>query len=215
MERAALTALFRATHGAYWNKSDHWDTDAELSRWHGVEVNDQGSVVKLLLYGNNLKGKQVLATRYSKTLKTCFSPPVNVGLLKSHFYTIFGLLQQRHVLRLIWHVSHPGCCFLCSYLVMSAFPASTCIRLLQHPIFCPIAQYKKWTFFPFCLSCTLQFYSLRLGKNTFWRLNIERSLLPSFSCLPLLCCLYRVHPRGARSSQRAEGGKSLIQHAYR
>lgn len=57
MERAALAALFRATDGANWKNNELWNTDDELSRWYGVEVNDQGNVVKLLLSENDLKGK--------------------------------------------------------------------------------------------------------------------------------------------------------------
>lgn len=33
-----------------------WGTDADISEWHGVEVNDEGRVVKLHLANNNLRG---------------------------------------------------------------------------------------------------------------------------------------------------------------
>ena len=55
-DRAALVALFRSTGGPHWRGKRNWDTDADLSRWSGVTVNDDGRVVKLDLYDNNLKG---------------------------------------------------------------------------------------------------------------------------------------------------------------
>lgn len=55
-DRDALVALFRSTGGANWKKKDNWDTDADLSQWHGVKVDDQGRVAKVLLYNNNLQG---------------------------------------------------------------------------------------------------------------------------------------------------------------
>ncbi|CAM9150683.1 unnamed protein product [Ectocarpus sp. 8 AP-2014] len=55
-DRAALVALFRSTGGTRWRFSNNWDTKADLSKWHGVEVNDDGRVVKLVLLSNNLKG---------------------------------------------------------------------------------------------------------------------------------------------------------------
>lgn len=56
MDRAALVALFRATCGANWYRKDNWDTDADLSTWHGVKVSD-GRVVHLELGTNNLLGR--------------------------------------------------------------------------------------------------------------------------------------------------------------
>lgn len=55
-DRASLVALFRATGGTSWKRSDNWNTDADLSKWYGVKVNDQGRVVKLDLNRNNLQG---------------------------------------------------------------------------------------------------------------------------------------------------------------
>ncbi|CAM9195565.1 unnamed protein product, partial [Hapterophycus canaliculatus] len=45
-----------ATGGTGWARSKNWNTGADLSRWDGVEVNDQGRVVKLSLGTNNLRG---------------------------------------------------------------------------------------------------------------------------------------------------------------
>ncbi|CAN0182444.1 unnamed protein product, partial [Ectocarpus fasciculatus] len=55
-DRAALLALFRSTRGSGWKNSNNWNTDAPLSRWYGVRVDDEGRVVKLLLNDNNLQG---------------------------------------------------------------------------------------------------------------------------------------------------------------
>ncbi|CBJ27067.1 LRR-GTPase of the ROCO family, putative pseudogene [Ectocarpus siliculosus] len=55
-DRDALVALYRSTGGAGWFKSDDWDTGAGLATWFGVEVNDQGRVVRLFLNKNNLQG---------------------------------------------------------------------------------------------------------------------------------------------------------------
>lgn len=54
-----MVALFHATGGTSWKRNDNWDTDADLSKWYGVKVNDQGRVVKLDLNRNNLQGMYV------------------------------------------------------------------------------------------------------------------------------------------------------------
>lgn len=59
-DRGALVALFRATNGVNWLSNDNWDTNAEVSSWYGVAVNDQGRVVALSLSFNNLRGKSFL-----------------------------------------------------------------------------------------------------------------------------------------------------------
>ncbi|MBS3808037.1 MAG: C10 family peptidase [Bacteroidales bacterium] len=50
----ALVALYQATDGANWTRSDNWLT-ARVKDWYGVDVID-GRVVHLLLHGNNLTG---------------------------------------------------------------------------------------------------------------------------------------------------------------
>ncbi|CAM9735377.1 unnamed protein product [Ectocarpus sp. 12 AP-2014] len=55
-DRAALIALFRSTGGTRWENNDNWDKDADLSKWHGVQVNEDGRVVGLWLSSNNLEG---------------------------------------------------------------------------------------------------------------------------------------------------------------
>ncbi|CAM9818006.1 unnamed protein product [Ascophyllum nodosum] len=54
-ERDALVALYRATNGDSWTEKQGWCTDAPLSEWHGVTVNE-GRVVDLRLFANNLQG---------------------------------------------------------------------------------------------------------------------------------------------------------------
>lgn len=54
-DRAALVALYEATDGPNWTKSDHWLTDAPLGNWYGVETDDS-RVVALHLGGNGLAG---------------------------------------------------------------------------------------------------------------------------------------------------------------
>ncbi|CAM9417159.1 unnamed protein product, partial [Hapterophycus canaliculatus] len=55
-DRDALLALFRWTGGAYWKNKTNWGTDAALSSWDGVKVNDEGRVIMLNLHRNNLQG---------------------------------------------------------------------------------------------------------------------------------------------------------------
>lgn len=52
----ALIALHNATGGASWNHKKNWDTDAYLSQWDAVEVNDQDRVVALSMRANGLAG---------------------------------------------------------------------------------------------------------------------------------------------------------------
>ncbi|CAN0113723.1 unnamed protein product [Ectocarpus sp. 6 AP-2014] len=56
VDYGALAALYRLTQGDGWTCRDGWCTPVELQEWFGVEVNDQGRVVKLDLRGNNLQG---------------------------------------------------------------------------------------------------------------------------------------------------------------
>ncbi len=56
-DREILSLLYEATGGVNWSKQDGWLTDAPLGAWHGVTVNDLGQVVKLQLFGNNLRGQ--------------------------------------------------------------------------------------------------------------------------------------------------------------
>lgn len=71
-DRDALVALFRSTGGASWDKKGNWDTATEIATWSGVQVNDEGRVVKLHLKSNNLQGNSTFAAG------TCFYLGVDV-----------------------------------------------------------------------------------------------------------------------------------------
>ena len=56
-DRDALVALYNATDGDNWRKSDNWLTDAPIGEWHGVETDADGRVVALDLWLNDLEGQ--------------------------------------------------------------------------------------------------------------------------------------------------------------
>ena len=55
--RDVLEALFNATGGQNWRKSDNWLTDVPLRQWHGVETDGSGRIQSLDLGSNNLEGE--------------------------------------------------------------------------------------------------------------------------------------------------------------
>ena len=55
-DRAALVALYEATDGLHWTRSDNWLTDAPLGGWRGVSVDGFGRVTDLRLDRNALSG---------------------------------------------------------------------------------------------------------------------------------------------------------------
>ena len=55
-DRVALSALYSATNGASWTRSTNWLTDAPLSEWFGVQVDNVGRVSEVSLFNNNLSG---------------------------------------------------------------------------------------------------------------------------------------------------------------
>ena len=50
-DRTILEALYKATDGPNWDNDDNWLTDAPLGRWHGVDTDASGRVVRLRLRG--------------------------------------------------------------------------------------------------------------------------------------------------------------------
>ena len=56
-DREALTALYNATDGASWTRSDNWVTAAPLDDWRGVETDDRGRVTSLHLVEKGLNGQ--------------------------------------------------------------------------------------------------------------------------------------------------------------
>ncbi len=50
-----LVTLYNATNGPEWNDHTDWLTDS-VYKWHGITLDDDGKVVKIILEGNNLNG---------------------------------------------------------------------------------------------------------------------------------------------------------------
>ena len=55
-DRAALVALYNATDGPNWEKSDNWLSDEPLSEWYGITTDITGRVTELGLGDNKLNG---------------------------------------------------------------------------------------------------------------------------------------------------------------
>ena len=55
-ERTSLTALYNATDGANWKRSNFWNSQRELQHWQGVLADADGRVTTLELHDNNLSG---------------------------------------------------------------------------------------------------------------------------------------------------------------
>ncbi len=56
-DREALEALYEATGGPEWVRSENWLMDAPVGDWYGVEVDEQGRAVELYLNANGLRGR--------------------------------------------------------------------------------------------------------------------------------------------------------------
>ena len=56
-DREALIALYNATDGPNWSRSDNWLSDEPLDTWYGVSATTEGTEVDtLVLRGNGLRG---------------------------------------------------------------------------------------------------------------------------------------------------------------
>jgi hypothetical protein len=55
-DRLALESFFKSCGGAGWERKGGWMTEAELGEWEGVEVDEEGRVIKLDLRNNGLVG---------------------------------------------------------------------------------------------------------------------------------------------------------------
>lgn len=55
-QREALTAIYESLDGDNWTNNENWCSDKDIASWHGVDVNENGYVTCLRLWGNNLKG---------------------------------------------------------------------------------------------------------------------------------------------------------------
>ena len=60
-EREILEKFYRDTGGDKWTRNDNWCTDKPLYEWYGVNINQDGRVQGISLYGNNLTGKGTLS----------------------------------------------------------------------------------------------------------------------------------------------------------
>ena len=56
IDASALEALYEATNGSGWTRSDGWLEDENLGRWHGVQTDSVGRISSLDLTGNGLWG---------------------------------------------------------------------------------------------------------------------------------------------------------------
>ena len=56
-DREALVALYNATNGENWRNNDNWLSDAPIGEWYGVNTNDDGRFIALVLDANNLSGE--------------------------------------------------------------------------------------------------------------------------------------------------------------
>ena len=56
-DRAALVALYEATDGANWTNNTNWLSDEPLGQWSGVETDDNGRVIQVSFYENQLSGE--------------------------------------------------------------------------------------------------------------------------------------------------------------
>jgi hypothetical protein len=55
-DREALLLLYNDTNGNNWVKNTNWGSTKPISEWHGVKVNRNGRVYKLILPRNNMNG---------------------------------------------------------------------------------------------------------------------------------------------------------------
>lgn len=51
-DREALVALYNATDGPNWVNNENWLSDRPLGEWHGVDTDESGRVVRLVLAGH-------------------------------------------------------------------------------------------------------------------------------------------------------------------
>ena len=56
-DREALVALYEATDGEDWRENDNWLSDAPIGEWQGVKTDEDGRVVELVLWADNLEGQ--------------------------------------------------------------------------------------------------------------------------------------------------------------
>ena len=55
-DRDVLVVLYLATDGDKWTNNDNWLSDAPIGTWYGVTTDENGRVIELELWYNNLRG---------------------------------------------------------------------------------------------------------------------------------------------------------------
>ena len=81
-DKIVLEDLWRSTFGSQWVDKINWmSAGVPLSSWHGVTVDENGNVEKLVLEGNRLQGEpgalctfHVVAVPFVGACN-CYSPP--------------------------------------------------------------------------------------------------------------------------------------------
>lgn len=69
--------FYHASNGENWKNNENWGVDDKpLKDWHGVSCNEDGTVFRLRLYGNNLKG-ELFPDLYKLRHLTCLCLSVN------------------------------------------------------------------------------------------------------------------------------------------
>lgn len=66
----ALVALYHAANGPNWANHENWLTDTPVGRWHGVETNDDGRVIRVILPENLLVGTLPAELGHLSSLET-------------------------------------------------------------------------------------------------------------------------------------------------
>ena len=54
--RMVLIAFYHATNGDQWTNNDLWLSNNDIEHWWGVETDDYGHIIGLILHSNNLSG---------------------------------------------------------------------------------------------------------------------------------------------------------------
>ena len=63
IDRQALEAIYLCMGGEQWTNARGWTVTDDLSKWHGVTLGADGTVVELDLGANNVTGRQGFASR--------------------------------------------------------------------------------------------------------------------------------------------------------
>lgn len=91
-ERDILIAFYKATNGDNWTNNTNWCSDRPLREWYGVNTDEEGYVIDIVLDDNNLTGTARLSGLFRL---------INLYLSGNHFTAVdFGSLPQLYDLRL-------------------------------------------------------------------------------------------------------------------